>query len=85
MDNFRIPPSPTWFTPAACTPDNGILYIAGNHTSIAYVPAFDSDAANDGDAPNIQIIQTHNQFVFAFHVFFSFFFGLVWFGFIFFH
>lgn len=72
MDNFRIPPSPTWYTPAACTPDNGILYIAGNHTSIAYIPAFDSDAVNDGDAENIQIIQTHNQYVFHFMFWFRF-------------
>lgn len=75
MDNFRIPPSPTWYTPAACTPDNGILYIAGNHTSIAYIPAFDSDTVNDGNPENIQIIQTHNQFVFDL-IFWLFFFLL---------
>lgn len=64
MDNFRIPPSPTWYTPAVCTPDNGVLYIAGNHTSIAYIPPGSTDAHNPSNSDsNVKIIQTHNQLV----------------------
>lgn len=71
MNNFRVPPSPTWYTPPVSTPENGLLYIAGNHTSIAYIPpvqrTHDENAsqstASDAtqNSPNIQIIQTHNQ------------------------
>lgn len=68
MNNFRVPPSPTWYTPPVSTPEHGLLYIAGNHTSIAYIPPAQKDdttklKANDAiqNGPNIQIIQTHNQ------------------------
>lgn len=70
MNNFRIPPSAAWFVPATCTPNNGLLYIAGNKSSIAYIPPIDqaqsvvrrklSDA--DQNAPNVEIIQlTQNR------------------------
>lgn len=38
MDNFCVPPSAAWYTHATTTPDNGVLYIAGNRSSIAYIP-----------------------------------------------
>lgn len=70
MNNFRVPPSPAWYTPPVCSPENGLLYISGNHTSIAYIPPNEKDntasqKSNDTvqDIPNIQIIQTHNQLV----------------------
>lgn len=70
MDNFCVPPSPAWYTSPVCTPENGLLYIAGNHTSIAYIPPSeqeDSSKPKPDDAArndrNIQIIQTHNQLV----------------------
>lgn len=71
MDSFCVPPSPAWYTSPVCTPENGLLYIAGNHTSFAYIPPteqivdteqsttkLDDTAKN---ARNIKIIQTHNQ------------------------
>lgn len=60
MDNFRVPPSPAWYTQPVCTPDNGLLYVAGNHTSIAYIRPVEKDDATNAE-PNIQIIQTFNQ------------------------
>lgn len=76
MNNFRIPPSPAWYTQPICSPENGLLYIAGNLTSIAYIPPIEEDnstklKANDAacDSPNIQIIQTHNQYVFFINTF----------------
>lgn len=64
MDNFRIPPSPAWYTQPVCSPENGLLYIAGNHTSIAYIPTTTTEnQVKTDESPNVQIIQTHNQFV----------------------
>lgn len=71
MDNFCVPPSPAWYTSPVCTPENGLLYIAGNHTSIAYIPPtgpiVDTEQSTTKlvdsaqNARNIHIIQTHNQ------------------------
>lgn len=63
MDNFRVPPSPTWYTPPVSTPENGLLYIAGNHTSIAYIPPTQKNGESNPipNGLNIQIIQTYNQ------------------------
>lgn len=68
MHNFRIPPSPTWYSHAVCTPNNGFLYIAGNHTSITYIPPIDQNAAESNDQTkcslqlesNLRVIQTPN-------------------------
>ncbi|XP_031640462.1 protein rigor mortis [Contarinia nasturtii] len=68
MHNFRVPPSPTWYVPPVCSPENGLLYITGNHTSIAYIPpvknndSTKSKATDAQNVQNIQIIQTHNHF-----------------------
>lgn len=84
MNNFRVPPSPTWYIPPVCSPDNGLLYIAGNHTSITYIPPVQSEnstksnaAADTQNVQNIQTIQTHNQlvsciFFFSFQILFCF-------------
>lgn len=61
MNNFRIPPSPAWFTPAVCTPNNGLLYIAGNCTSLAHIPSIEQRKVENSDAINVQIIQTQNR------------------------
>lgn len=71
MDNFCVPPSPAWYTSLVCSPENGLLYIAGNHTTIAYIPPTEN-VVNNEQSPkkpvdviqnnrNIQIIQTRNQ------------------------
>lgn len=54
MDNFCVPPSPAWYTAPVCSPENGLLYIAGNHTTIAYIPPIQANSPR-----NVQIIQTH--------------------------
>lgn len=64
MNNFRIPPSSTWFVQPVCSPENGLLYIAGNNTSIAYIPPVkDNEQPNNGnqDALNVRIIQVRNK------------------------
>lgn len=67
-NNFRIPPSPTWYTNAVCTPENGLLYIAGNRTSIAYIKPVNGNVDRNSHAAsnknsNVEIVQTHNQSV----------------------
>lgn len=64
MDNYRIPPSPAWFVALSCSPENGLLYLTGNHASIAYIPPVKS-GANDAseNAASIQVIQTKYQLV----------------------
>lgn len=60
MNNFRIPPSPTWYVQPVCSPDNGLLYIAGNNTSIGYIPPVNNNGKSDDDVKdnlNIRIIQ----------------------------
>lgn len=83
MHNFRVPPSPTWYSHAVCTPNNGFLYIAGNHTSIAYIPPIDENVPTAGKASddqpmnvrlnvdsNVRIFPTHNhQLVFLFGIY----------------
>lgn len=59
MHAFCVPPSPAWYTSPVCSPENGLLYIAGNHTSIAYIPPVKNE--DDTTQNNIQIIQTTNQ------------------------
>lgn len=47
MDNFRIPPSAAWYTQAVCTPDNGLLYITGNCSAIAYISSPENKENHD--------------------------------------
>lgn len=56
MHNFRVPPSPAWYTHAVSTPDNGLLYITGNHTSIAHI-----SLSQENTDSKVKIIHTHNQ------------------------
>lgn len=39
MHDFRVPPSHAWYTTPVCSPDYGLIYIAGNHTAIGYIPS----------------------------------------------
>lgn len=59
MHNFRVPPSHSWYTTPVTTPDHGVLYIAGNHSCIAYIPSPDNASGR------VQMIDLRYQWVSA--------------------
>lgn len=58
MENYCIPPSAAWYAPSVCTPNNGLLYIAGNQSAIAYVPPISSQPS---EVPSNRIIHLNHQ------------------------
>ena len=52
MDNLKIPLNPTWFQVNSwvATPENGILYISGNKSTLVHIPPL----ANESAAPDVQ-------------------------------
>lgn len=61
MHNFRVPPAQCWYTTPICTPDHGVLYIAGNHSCIGYIPAANNQTGR------VQMIDLRAQCVLHFY------------------